>query len=164
MMIDAYRSFRLAQLLLAASLAALAGAFTAEYGFGLKPCVLCLTERVPYAIVVVLAAAALIGPLADEPWRPRLLRLAGLALLINAGIAIYHVGVEQHWWASAVCSAGHDGGAVSVADLAAQMSKPVEVACDRPAWAFHGITFAAMNVVYAGLLAAVTLIAARRAP
>lgn len=90
--------------------------------------------------------------------RPRLSRLlvpvAALLLLGNAGVAFYHVGVEQHWWASA-CSGGTGG--VSLSDLAAQMAKPVEARCDEPSWEWHGITMALMNVPFSALLGFMTL-------
>ncbi|EME68768.1 disulfide bond formation protein DsbB [Paramagnetospirillum caucaseum] len=138
-------------------LAALAFALVAQYGFGLRPCNLCLIQRVPFAL------AALLGLLALKDGLPAgtLLRLAGLALLVNGGIAVYHVGVEQHWWASAVC-AGSQEGAVAVADLLAEMSKPAEAQCDTPAWSFHGITMAVLNVPFSALLGLGVLWAVKR--
>ena len=79
--------------LLLASLGALAVAYTAEYGFGLDPCALCLYQRVPYAVVAVLALSAMVFP--ADPWRRVALAIAGMALVVGAGIALYHVGVEQ---------------------------------------------------------------------
>jgi disulfide bond formation protein DsbB len=132
---------------------ALALALLAQYAFDLRPCNLCLIQRVPFVLAAALAAVALVRP----ALAPALIRLAGLALLINGVIAFYHVGVEQHWWASAVCPAAQ-GGAVAVADLVAEMSKPAEAQCDTPAWVFHGITMAVLNVPFSaglGLLAVV---------
>ena len=93
-----------------------------------------------------------------------MLRLAGLVLLVNGGIAVYHVGVEQHWWASAVCPASDRRGPVSVADLMAEMNKPAEVHCDQPVWSFHGITMAALNIPFSSLLGLVILALAGRKP
>ncbi|MCR6631544.1 MAG: disulfide bond formation protein B [Magnetospirillum sp.] len=143
---------------LSVSAFALAFALVAQYGFGLKPCVLCITQRVPFALAGGLAALSLLG--AFRRFRRALMALAGLAFLVNSGIAVYHVGVEQKWWQSS-CSPT-EGGPVSVNDLAAMMSKPVEARCDEPAWAWHGITMAAMNIVFSGGLAVVTLVLARR--
>ncbi|MGE5503144.1 MAG: disulfide bond formation protein B [Actinomycetota bacterium] len=145
-------------LVLAACLGALVSAFTAQYVFGLQPCNLCLIQRVPFALAALLAAAALAaGPRSSGI----LLTLAGALLVANGAIAVYHVGVEQHWWASLVCSGG-DVAAIDVADLAAQMSRPAEVSCDRPQWSFHGITMAGLNVVYSTGLGALTLLLGRR--
>ncbi len=144
---------------LAVSVLALATAFVAQYGFGLKPCILCVTQRVPFAVAGALAGVALLRSMGEKV-RRLLMVVAGLAFLINAGIAVYHVGVEQKWWVSG-CAASADK-AVDVNDLTAMMSQPVEARCDEPAWAFHGITMAAMNIVFSGGLALVTLVLARR--
>lgn len=146
-------------LVLAVCAAALASALIAQYGFGLKPCVLCITQRVPFVVAGGIAALAMLRRAA--PWRRLLMALAGLTFLINSGIAVYHVGVEQKWWQSS-CAATEKG-VVAVTDMAALMSKPVEARCDEPAWSFHGITMAAMNIVFSGGLALVVLtLAARR--
>lgn len=151
-------SRRLPLLVLAVCALALTAALIAQYGFGLKPCVLCITQRVPFVVAGLLAALALLH--AAAPWRRGLMALAGLAFLINSGIAVYHVGVERKWWQSS-CAAT-EAGAVAVTDLAAMMSKPVEARCDEPAWSWHGITMAAMNIVFSGGLALVTLVLVRR--
>ncbi|MDO8608268.1 MAG: disulfide bond formation protein B [Phaeospirillum sp.] len=145
-------------LVLSVCLLSLALALVAQYVFDLRPCVLCLVQRVPFALAAVLAALARRRPSLARS----LLQLAGLALLINGGIAVYHVGVEQHWWVSAVCPAGDLGGSISVADLMAEMSKPVEVRCDQPVWSFLGITMAALNVPFSALFGLITLVLARR--
>ncbi len=138
--------------LAALCVAALALALIAEHVFGLRPCNLCLIQRVPFVLAALLAAAAWRLPCRAVP----LLVLAGLALVVNGGIAFYHVGVEQHWWVSAVCPAGA-GAPVSVANLLEEMNRPVEVSCDTPAWSFMGITMATLNVPFSALLGLVTL-------
>lgn len=148
----------LPQLVLAVCVLALTTALIAQYGFGLKPCVLCITQRVPFVVAGALAALALLRQ--AMPFRRLLMALAALAFLINSGIAVYHVGVEQKWWQSSC--APTEKGAVAVTDLAAMMAKPVEARCDEPAWAWHGITMAAMNIVFSGGLALVTLVLIRR--
>ncbi|HSV28213.1 MAG TPA: disulfide bond formation protein B [Candidatus Omnitrophota bacterium] len=155
-MIAVLSSRQIALFVLAASAIALASAFTAEYGFGLRPCVLCLTQRVPFVIAGALAAAVLLPR--GGRWGRGLLALAGLAFLVNSGIAVYHVGVEQKWWASSCAPAA----AAPLDDLSAAMSKPVEVRCDEPAWQWNGISMAALNIVFSGGLALVTLSLVRR--
>lgn len=142
---------------LAVSSLALATGFIAQYVFGLQPCILCLIQRIPFAIAGGFAALALISSLRQ---RRMLMVLAGLAFLINSGIAVYHVGVEKGYWASSC--APTEGGPVVAGDLAALMSKKVEVRCDEPAWQFEGITMAGLNIVFSGGIALVILVLARR--
>lgn len=83
------------------SMVALGAALFSEVALGLEPCVLCIYQRIPFAVVVVLGVIGAV-------WRDRrglvigLTGVSGLAFLINSGIAFYHTGVEQKWWVSAV--------------------------------------------------------------
>lgn len=144
------------------SAAALAAAYAGQYLFGLQPCVLCLYQRVPFAVAVVLGGLALL-PAVGRGGRAGLLALAGLALLVNAGIAVFHTGVEQHWWAGTeACAGGAGGGVESVQDLLAAMAKPVEARCDEPPWSLFGITMAMMNVPFSLALGVLALWGARQ--
>lgn len=144
--------------------AALGAAFVAQYGFGLEPCILCLYQRVPFYLTVALGLVALLPGLGGRA-RAALLALAGAALVVNAGIAFYHVGVEKHWWAgTSACGGGSAGGlgAMSMEEMMQAMSRPVEARCDEPAWSFLGITMAAMNVPFSLAFGLATLWAAGR--
>lgn len=81
---------------LAVSIIALTAAFTAQFAYDLDPCILCLYQRIPYAIIILIALAGL----AVKKFRSAAIGLCALAFLGNAGLAFYHVGVEQQWWAS----------------------------------------------------------------
>src|SRR5689334_10219015 len=76
------------------SISALAAAYIAQYGFGLKPCILCLYQRTPYAVAIALGLLALLIPRLAHA----LLILAALTFLAGAGIAGFHAGVEYGWW------------------------------------------------------------------
>lgn len=128
--------------LLAVAVAALGLAFHAQYVRGLEPCPLCIYQRFPYAIAGGLGLVALIKP---SPGLGRAaVRLAALVFAVGGAIAVYHVGVEQHWWASAVC-----GGEVSVNmttdQLLSALRKPVEKSCDQVDWTFLGLSMATYN-------------------
>ncbi len=143
--------------LAAVCLAALIAAWIAQYGFGLQPCILCLYQRVPFAIGAALGLAALL-PFVGRRGRGVLLGLAGLALLVNAGIAVFHTGVEQHWWAgTAECGGGAVAVSSDAATLLEAMRQPVEARCDEPPWSLFGITMAMMNVPFSLVLAAAAL-------
>ena len=139
-------------------LIALAAALTAEYAFGLRPCVLCVYQRVPYAVALGL------GLLGLAVLQPLLVLAAGLAFLAGAGIAGFHVGVEQHWWAGTPNCAlpGFDTN-LSLAELQRQLDEaPDFVACDEVPWALFGISMAGYNLAASLILAAVFLLTAAR--
>ncbi|HEX6113793.1 MAG TPA: disulfide bond formation protein B [Geminicoccaceae bacterium] len=128
-----------ASLLLAlASAAILLAALALQYLGGLLPCPLCIWQRWPY---VALVALGLLG----WRWRPRtLLGVATLVLLGSAGLAAYHVGIEQGWWAlPGGCVAG--GSAESVEELKRLLAE-APPACDQVGFTFLGLTLAGWNL------------------
>ena len=147
---------RIPLLVAVASLASLAIAFASQYWGGLQPCVLCIYQRYPYGVA---AALGIIGMIVAG--RPGLLRsillLAALAFLVDAGIAAFHVGVEQHWWAgTSECGSLLDLNA-SPEDLKNQLLNQPVVRCDEPAWELFGVSMAGYNFLYAALCGLATL-------
>lgn len=142
------------------SLSALCVAWLAQYGFGLAPCHLCLWQRGAYWAAIALALVAIFA-VRHQRLRPLFLGLAGIALLVGAGIALFHVGVEQKWWeGSDACVGGFAG--LSGADLeAAVMNAPV-IRCDEVAFQMFGISMAGYNGLYATALGLFALQGARR--
>ena len=154
------QSRRIGLLLACASAAMLGGAFWFQYVEGLAPCPLCLAQR--WAHAASLALGLLTALVATRATAPLLLGLAGLAFLAGAGIAGYHVGVEQHWFESAFCGAG-DAVAATVEDLKALLWETEVARCDEIAWSLLGISMAGWNLIVSVILALVAFVAARRA-
>ena len=143
------------------SLVALTGAFVAQHWFGLAPCVLCLVQRAPYALTATLAAIGLLVPLG--PRAPgRVLVACGLLFAVGAVVAGYHVGVQQHWWASI---AGCGGAPVTGLDPTSLLNTPLVATppCDRVDWRLAGLSLAAYNAMASSLIAVACWVAAVRA-
>ncbi len=139
---------RLAWALAALTAAALAVAHALEAA-GFAPCPLCLYQRYPYyAAVPVLAAGALLD-------RPRPALAVALALyVVDLGIAVYQVGVEQGILAlPESCAAA--GRAETLEELKRLLLETVP-RCDRPEFFFLGLTLAAWNALFALALVLVT--------
>jgi disulfide bond formation protein DsbB len=147
---------RIPLLVAVASLAALVIAFASQYWGGLQPCPLCIYQRWPYGVAAALGIVGMI--LAGRPGVLRaILLLAALAFFVDAGIAAFHVGVEQHWWAgTAECGSTLDLNA-SPEDLKNQLLNQPVVRCDQPAWQMFGISMAGYNFLYAALCGLATL-------
>jgi len=136
-------------LLIIAGGAALATASVAQYGFGFDPCVLCLYQRVPFALAIVLGTVGLVRP----RWLAVVFALAALAFAANGVLAVYHVGVEQHLWVSAAGCGGQLPTQISVADLIASLDQKRPKPCDAVDWTLFGVSMAGWNVVYSFALA-----------
>lgn len=137
-----------------AAAAALGLALASERWGGLVPCALCLVERWPYRVAIVLG---LIGSIAPPRVARILLALLVLALLAAAALAFVHVGVEQAWWPSPLpeCAAPHLATGGSIAERLAHMPARPAKPCDEPTYLipFLPISMAAMNLIYATTLA-----------
>jgi disulfide bond formation protein DsbB len=143
---------RLAFLTPLVGLAVLLAAFGFQYIVGLEPCVLCVYQRWPWVAAILLGAIAF-GLGANRT----VLLLAVLALLTGAGIGVFHVGVEQHWWTGTSACGGQGGAAQTVEELKRQLLATKVARCDQVAWSLFGISMAGYNVLLsaglAGLLA-----------
>lgn len=131
---------------------------------GLAPCALCLWQRWPYWVAAGVALAAAFVP---GRWRAWGLRVAALALLVTAGIAVLHLGVEWGWWPSPLpaCDAPVAMPGASVEDILGSLPERPAKPCDEPAYLIPDLplSMAAMNLIYALTLAGLTLrVAGRR--
>ena len=145
-----HRSLRVTALVSAAFAGAALGiALIAESWGGVVPCALCLLERWPYRIAFVLGLAAAVVPPRYARW---LLILLAMSILVGAGLALVHVGVEFGWWPSPLpeCAAPRFSGGSIAQRLAAMPARPAKP-CDAPTFLIPGlpVSMAAMNLVFA---------------
>lgn len=154
---------RLAGLLCLASAAILAVALAFEHIGGYVPCALCLRERVPYYAGIAGGGVAYAMLLAGRRgFASILLALIALGYLINAGMGIYHSGIEWHWWPGPAECATDAGVTTDAGSLTDALSRTRLVRCDEAPWRFLGLSFAGWNVVLSLVLAAVAARAAFR--
>ena len=149
--------------------ATILGAWFFQYGLGLKPCPLCLEQRYPYYFAIPLAALVLLGESVGSSRKVRLVALGAIAavMLWNAGLGVYHAGVEWKWWAGPTECSGAFEGLGSANDLMERLRLVNVVRCDEAAWRFLGLSLAGYNVLISLALAGVALsgiLAARRLP
>jgi len=139
------------------SAAMLLGAFAFQYVGGLAPCAMCLWQRWPHAAAIALGAMGAVLPMAGVA------ALGGLAMVGNAGIALYHTGVERDWWygPSSCSGGGGDLGSMDMADLLNPDAGTGIVMCDEVAWEMLGLSMASWNGLVCLALAAVWFMAAR---
>jgi disulfide bond formation protein DsbB len=142
-----------------ASAAALGAALASERWLGLVPCALCLWERWPYRVAIVVGLLALVLPRLQRP----LLAVMALVLLAGAGLGVVHVGVEHGWWPSPLpeCAAPNLGSG-TMSERLARMPLFPSKPCDEPTYLVPGLplSMAAMNLLLALALAVFLAISA----
>jgi disulfide bond formation protein DsbB len=145
---------------LVASVLVLGAALLSQYWGGLDPCELCLLERWPWRIAIVIAALAwLKGARLAMPIPAILL---AIVFLVGAGIAFYHVGVEQHWFAGPAACTASGGAASSIDTLRAQLLGKQPVMCDEVQWSLLGISMAGWNFLASLAMVGFCAMTARR--
>lgn len=134
---------------LAGAIAVIAAALLFQYVGGLEPCELCLAERWPYYGAIVIAGLALFT---DQRRALSGIGLLALIFLGSAGLAGYHVGVEQHWIEGPTACTGGSSGAKSAEELMKFLQNQQPVRCDEVQWSLLGLSLAGWNVVTSLLL------------
>ncbi|HXC89865.1 MAG TPA: disulfide bond formation protein B [Stellaceae bacterium] len=130
---------------LATSAIVLATVLAAQYWGGLAPCELCLSERWPWDVAVVVAfVAAMVGNRPAVPWVALLL---AAVFAVGSVLAFYHVGVEQHWFAGPSACTAAAGAPATLDALRAELMHQQPVRCDEPAWTLFGISLAGWNLL-----------------
>ena len=141
----------------------LAAALTAQYVFGLAPCILCIYQRIPFIVAILLAALGFgLKKLRKDNMVAPVIGLSGLVFLANSVIAFYHSGVERHWWPSFLegCAVPDLGN--SPEDILKNIMNAPSVRCDEIPWAdpILGLSMANYNVILCLGLAVVCFVSA----
>ena len=130
--------------------AILGGAYAFQYIGGLKPCPLCLEQRVPWFVLIALGGAIAGATTAKAP-RVAMLVLYGAAVAValwGAYLGGFHAGVEYKWWPGPQTCTGTfqplpgDGG------LIGNLSPDDIVRCDEIPWALFGVSLAGFDFLF----------------
>jgi disulfide bond formation protein DsbB len=137
---------------LAASAAVLGGALLSQYWGGLAPCELCLLQRWPWAVAIVISfVATMVGSRpalpCSRPALPWVALLLAVVFAIGTALALYHVGVERHWFAGPSACSGAATAADTLEALKAQILRQQPVRCDEVAWSLWEISLAGWNLL-----------------
>jgi disulfide bond formation protein DsbB len=119
------------------SVAVVGAALLAQYGGGLVPCELCLYQRWPYFAVIALMALAF--ALGRRGVSRVALALAAVIFVASAGLACYHLGVEQHWFAGPTACTGDGLAGGSIEEIRRRLLATPVVRCDLAQWSVVGI-------------------------
>lgn len=141
----------------AASSLLLAGAWWFELWMGLKPCKLCLEQRLPHYAALGLALFGAIGAVQGRRTVAMLAMVALLAtFLASTGLGAYHAGVEWGWFAGPNdCGGAASPLARSTGDFLRQLETTRVVSCTEAAWRLFGLSLPGWNALASLALAGV---------
>ena len=128
-------------------------AFYVEYVLEHKPCNLCLLQRLPYILSIILIILVTIFKNLE-----RLLFLfLSLIFLLGSLLALYHVGIERSLISeSYICGNGIDTSSTDKTEILNQLENKV-ISCKNVTFTIFGLSLATINTFISAVIATITL-------
>ena len=130
---------------------ALISVFIIEYVLGHEPCKLCVYQRIPYIIAILL----IIKILFVKTYEKIILFLLFIIFLISLILAFYHFGIEQGFFnESFVCEATNLEKNLTKEDLLKQL-KQNNISCKEVNVRILGMSLATINTIFSLVLSVI---------
>ena len=143
----------LLNLILLVSFVALISAFFIEYVLGHQPCNLCILERIPYVIAIVI----ILLNYKFSQFEKIYLVLLIIVFLIATILSVYHFGIEQGFIEeSLVCDLKNGSGVTSKEEILKQLQEQ-KVSCKDVTFKIFGLSLTTYNIVISILITINTL-------
>ena len=127
----------------------LAAALYVEYFLGFKPCILCIYQRVPYAIALLISLIAFFNGN-----KKTLLVILGLTFLASILLSGYHVGIEKGIVEPIFSCTGDNINALEKEEILKSLNK-IQPDCRDVDFSLFGISLATLNFIISFVLALV---------
>ena len=140
--------------LLIFSILAILFAFYVEYILGHDPCNLCLLQRLPYILTIILIILVTIFKNLEK----MSFLILSLIFLSGALLSVYHVGIEQGLISeSFVCTSNIDTSIIDKREIIKQLkNKPIS--CKDVTFSIFSISLATINTFISALIMIITFI------
>ena len=135
-------------LILLVSFVALMSAFFIEYVLGHQPCNLCILERIPYVIAIVI----ILLNYKFSQFEKIFLVLLVIVFLTATILSVYHFGIEQGFIEeSLVCDLKNSSEATSKEEILKQLQEQ-KVSCKDVTFKIFGLSLTTYNIVISILI------------
>ena len=129
----------------------LISAFVIEYRLDHKPCKLCVYERIPYFLSILL----IIKIFFIKSYEKFTLLILSLVFIISSILAFYHFGIEQGFFKeSFACVTGSLSETLSKEELLEQL-KENTISCKDVSFKIFGFSLAAINTIFSIVLSVI---------
>ena len=129
----------------------LISAFVIEYELGHKACKLCIYERIPYILSVLL----IIKILLFKKYEKITLLILSLVFTISLFLAFYHFGIEQGFFnESFVCKTQNLSETLSKEQLLEELKKS-SISCKDVSFKILGLSLASINTIFSFILSVI---------
>jgi len=139
-------------LILSFSIFALIAAYFIQYVLKHQPCNLCLIERIPYILSIIITSICLF----TKKFEKMSLIILSLIFFSATLVAFYHFGIEQGFIKeSLVCDLNNEGNNLSKEALLNQL-KEMPVSCKNVTFKIFGLSLATFNIFITLILGVIT--------
>ena len=115
-----------------------------QYWLGHEPCKLCLYQRIPYFLSILL----IIKILFIKKYERVILLILFLVFMSSTVLAFYHLGIEQGFFSeSLACTTGDLSKTLSKEELLQQL-KQNNISCKDVSFRILGLSLAAINTIF----------------
>ena len=122
-----------------------------QYWLGHEPCKLCLYERIPYFLSMLL----IIKIIFIKKYKKITLLILFLVFMSSTVLAFYHFGIEQGFFKeSLVCTAGNLSETLTKEEILKQLSQNT-ISCKDVSFRIFGFSLAAINTIFSISLSAI---------
>ena len=128
-------------------------AFYVEYILNHKPCNLCLLQRLPYILTIILIILVTIF----KNLEGLLFLFLSLIFLLGSLLALYHVGIERGLISeSYICGTGIDTSSTDKTEILNQLENKI-ISCKDVTFTIFGLSLATINTFISAVIATITL-------
>ena len=125
-----------------------------QYWLDHEPCKLCLYQRIPYFLSMLL----IIKILFIKKYEKITLLILFLAFMSSATLAFYHFGIEQGFFnESLACTTGDLSKILSKEELLEQL-KQNSISCKDVGFRILGLSLAAINIIFSLILSVIFIV------
>ena len=122
-----------------------------QYWLGHEPCKLCLYERIPYFLSMLL----IIKIIFIKKYERVILLILFLVFMSSTALAFYHFGIEQGFFSeSLACTTGDLSKTLSKEELLEQL-KQNRISCKDVSFRILGFSLAAINTIFSLILSVI---------
>ena len=138
----------LIKLILLISIVALISAFFIEYILGHQPCNLCILERIPYLLAIII----ILLNFKFSHYEKFFILLLSIIFLAGAIISLYHLGIEQGFiQESLVCDLKSGSNLLSKEEILKQLQEK-NVSCKDVTFKIFGFSLTTLNIIISLLI------------
>ena len=133
------------------SIFALIAAYFIQFILGHQPCNLCLIERIPYFVSIILILFLFIS----GKYEKKISMIICILFLFGAIVSFYHFGIEQGFFSeSFVCDLENKNINLSASDLLKELEKNT-VSCKDVTFKLLGFSLATLNTIISLIVSAI---------